>query len=237
MEGVPELIELVAKQADRVCRIPAALSPRVPATREWLSANTIGRILAVQAQVAEYLPGFHAYEDYRGSYAARRELGGGVVLSQIHELDYLQALLGMPERVFTLGGKLSSLEIDVEDLASSLLEFRHSDGGLLPVHLHQDYLQRPSSRSCQITGDMGMVRWDHPSGRLERFDAHGILQDELDFSGLPRNQLFLDEIKHFLACLDGSQQPRVSLREAANSLIIAGAILKSIQTGQPVTLE
>ena len=90
------------------------------------------------------MPGWHPYEDYRALYAARADLGGGVVLSQIHEFDYLYALFGLPRRLFAIGGHLSHLEIDVEDVASTLMEF-NVDGHILPVHLQQDYLQRPAS--------------------------------------------------------------------------------------------
>jgi len=50
------------------------------------------------------MPGFHTYEDYRTSYASRVDLGGGVVLTQIHELDYLQAIFGQPTSIYTLAG-------------------------------------------------------------------------------------------------------------------------------------
>lgn len=238
MEGVSALIDLV-EQKGLVGFVGYQLRfhPALQQIQQWVSRGAIGRLLAVRAEVGEYLPGFHAYEDYRRTYAARSDMGGGVVLSQIHELDYLQALFGMPERVFALGGKLSSLEIDVEDVASTLLEMRQPDGRFLPMHLHQDYIQRPAIRACQIIGERGKVLWDYHSGTLQQFDAEGQLQAALDFSDLPRNQLFLDEMRHFLECLEGKQQPIVSLREAARSLIIARAILGSLQTGQPVRID
>ena len=59
--------------------------------------------MAVRIEIGEYLPGWHTYEDYRRMYASRADLGGGVVLSQIHELDYVYWLFGMPKRVFAWG--------------------------------------------------------------------------------------------------------------------------------------
>ena len=100
-------------------------------TRELLASAAIGKVLSVRAEVGEYLPGFHPYEDYRRMYAAQSALGGGVTLSQIHEIDYLCALFGAPRRVFSMGGHVSSLEVDVDDLSLSLLEFARSDGSPL----------------------------------------------------------------------------------------------------------
>ncbi len=42
-----------------------------------VSGKKIGRILSVRAEVGEYLPGWHKYEDYRQMYASRQDLGGG----------------------------------------------------------------------------------------------------------------------------------------------------------------
>src|SRR4030095_294022 len=51
-----------------------------------LKTRAAGRVVAVIVEVGDFLPGWHKYEDYRTMYAARSDLGGGVVLSQIHEL-------------------------------------------------------------------------------------------------------------------------------------------------------
>ena len=61
-------------------------------------------MLAVQAQNSSYLPDWHPYENYKESYAAKKELGGGVVLTSIHELDYLYWLFGKINDVFSISG-------------------------------------------------------------------------------------------------------------------------------------
>ena len=143
----------------------------------------MGRIVAVRAEVGEYLPGWHPYEDYRQMYASRAELGGGVVLSQIHEIDYIYWLFGMPRRVMAIGGHLSSLEIDVEDTASILMECV-VDGRPIPVHLHQDYVQRPPSRTCQVIGDEGKILVDFRNLCVKHFDGSGSLAAETSFATL-----------------------------------------------------
>ena len=62
--------------------------------RDLLRDGAIGRVIAARLDFGEYLPGWHPYEDYRNSYAANRALGGGVLLSQIHEFDYLLLVVG-----------------------------------------------------------------------------------------------------------------------------------------------
>lgn len=208
--------------------------PAFERLRGWLSEHRLGRVLFARAEVGEYLPGFHPYEDYRRMYAARRELGGGVVLSQIHEIDYLSALFGEPRRVFSLGGRLSSLEIDVDDVALSTLEFARLDGSVLPAHLEQDYVQRPRRRFCSVVGERGKIDWDLGKGTLVRYGERGELCESHDFADYPRNQPYLDELAHFLDCVERREAPRVTLRDAMGSLGVALALLESQLTGVPV---
>jgi predicted dehydrogenase len=200
-----------------------------------LQEGLIGRVLSARVEVGEYLPGWHRYEDYRQMYASRAELGGGVILSQIHEFDYLYWFFGLPRRVFTIGGHYSSLDINVEDVASSVMEFTHA-GRPVAVQVHQDYVQRPPSRGVMILGDAGKVVFDLRAASLVRYDEAGAVAEQQDFSGLQRNQLFLDEMTHFLACLRGEAEPVVSLEDGAQSLRMALAARQSIETGQVVEL-
>jgi len=201
-----------------------------------LNQGLVGRPLFAEAVVGEHLPSFHPYEDYRRMYASRRDLGGGVTLSQIHEIDFLIALLGRPERVFSLGGKLSSLEVDVDDVSSSLLEFRGAEGRVLPVRLHQDFVQRPAERRFVLVGDAGKLEWNLSGRSLRRWSAEGELCEAHDYTEFPRNQLFEAELLHFLGCVERGDAPNVSLSSGAESLAVALAILESQQSGMPVNV-
>ncbi len=238
LEQVDELIDLVKRQG-RVGFVGYQLRfhPCFLRLQKWLRSKAMGRVLAVRAEVGEYLPNWHPYEDYRQMYAARRELGGGVVLSQIHELDYLYALFGLPRKMFAVGGQLSSLEVDVEDVVSILMECVGENGAGFPVHLHQDYVQRPPGRSCQVVGDTGKAIIDFGALSARRWDETGALVESEDFTGLERNELFLAEMKHFLACLAGDETPLVSLRDGAQSLRMALAAKGSLASGEMVTLS
>ena len=50
--------------------------------------SPIGKLITAHIHHCENIKDFHPYEDYRVSYAAKKKLGGGVILSQIHEVDY-----------------------------------------------------------------------------------------------------------------------------------------------------
>ena len=116
LEGVGDFLCAV-ERADRrafiVCNMrfhpgPAALREALP---------RVGTPLFARAHVGNYLPSMRPGRDYRELYAARRAEGGGVVLDAVHEIDYLSWLFGPVARVACRAGKLSDLDIDVEDHA------------------------------------------------------------------------------------------------------------------------
>jgi predicted dehydrogenase len=237
LENVDELISLVESRG-----LVAAVGyqmrfhPCLQRLHALVQEKKVGRILSVRAVVGEYLPGWHTYEDYRQSYASRQDLGGGVILSQIHELDYLYWLFGMPRRVFGLGGHLSSLEVDVEDTADILMECM-VDGHPIPISLHQDYIQNPASRSCEVIGDAGKILVDIRALTVDVFDGRGNHVEASSYEGFQRNQLFLDELKYFLDGMQGKRTPLVNLYDGAQSLRMALAAKESLTTGKVVEFE
>jgi predicted dehydrogenase len=237
LEEVDELIGIVERQS-LIATVAYQLRfhPLVKRVKEVLSEKVIGRVVAVHAEVGEYLPGWHPYEDYRQSYAARADLGGGAILTQIHEFDYLYSLFGLPRRIFAIGGQLTRLEVDVEDTASILME-SVVDGRAVPIHVHLDYIQSPPTRTCRILGDAGKMTVDFRASSLVVFQGDGSIRERLDLPDFQRNQLFLDELQDFLQCIDRREQPVVTLRDGAQSLRMAMAARESLRSGTVVSLS
>jgi predicted dehydrogenase len=230
--GVDDLISTVERKG--VVALVAyqwRFHPLLTRVRALLEAGALGQIAAVQAEIGELLTDWHPYEDYRRMYAARRDQGGGVVLTQSHEMDYLLWLFGAPSRIFAIGGRRSTLDIDVEDTAAVLMEVNG-----FPVQLSQDYIQRPARRRLRIVGDKGNIVADLLAPRLQVF-RRGELIEDARFEGFSRNDMFLNEMRHFLDCVAGRASPLISLREGAISLRMAMAALESIATGEPVALS
>lgn len=235
-DGIDELIELSERKSlVAVVGYQMRFHPALLRLRALLRDRAIGRVLAVRAEMAEYLPDAHPYEDYRDSYAARSDLGGGVVLCYSHEFDYVHWLFGAPRRVFTVGGRLGDLEIDVEDTAVSSMECV-VNGRPVVVQVHQSFVQRPPSRTCVVSGDAGAIHLDLNLPSLTRTDRTGRVVQQEAFDGFQRNQLFVDELRHFLGCIAGDETPLVPIRDAAQSLRMALAARESLRTGLAVEL-
>jgi predicted dehydrogenase len=233
LDQLDELSELV-KQNSLVCMVAYQLRfhPCLRLAHRLLTEGKIGRPIACRAAVGEYLPGWHRYEDYRSMYASKRELGGGVVLSQIHELDILYWFFGRPRRIVSFGGHFSDLQIDVEDVASTLLAY---DG--MVAHLQQDYLQQPPVRQLEIIGSDGKIGVDLRAGRVLAYGESGTMIEDQSFENLERNMLFLDEMKCFVDAVRTGHSVPVDLAGGRQSLEMALALKLSMETNASVVMS
>lgn len=234
LDGVDSLIELVERQGlVAFVAYQFRFHPALQQIKAMLDQKRMGRLVGAHIVNGEYLPAWHPYEDYRGTHPARRELGGGCLNIQTHELDYALWFFGLPHSVYAVGGHLSRLEVDVEDSVSVLMQCR-CYGHPFPVHIHLDYLQKPPQRLCEIYGDAGKLRFDYYANALEFCDTATGQTEIYRFDSFERNQMFVDELNHFFACLRGETKPLVDLREASRSMIIAQHAKKSIDTGNVI---
>lgn len=194
-----------------------------------LQSGAIGRPTSVRAHWGEYLPAWHPWEDYRQSYAARPDLGGGVTLTLTHPLDYLRWLLGEVEALWAFAGALGDLGLTVDDTSEIGLRFA---GGTIGS-LHLDYNQQPGSHHWEIVGTGGTLAWDNATAALRLYRAEK--KEWETFAppdGFERNALFLDEMKHFLAVCRGEAEPACALDDGTAALRLALAALESARTGQ-----
>ena len=210
--------------------------PGLSQAKQLLDAGEIGRPLSVRAHWGEYLPGWHPWEDYRQGYSARADLGGGVVLTLCHPIDYLRWLVGEVTEVWAFTGQLSDLDLQVEDTAEIGLRF--ADGAIGSVHL--DYNQRPPAHRLEIIGTLGTLEWDNASGDTRVFrltpGKEGSWQTYPSPPGFDRNDLFLAQMRHFLEVASGAAQPVCTLEDGIRALQIAMAAHQSQAQGRIVQL-
>jgi predicted dehydrogenase len=208
--------------------------PSLQYIRRLFKRGGLGRPVYVRAHWGEYLPAWHPWEDYRKSYSARSDLGGGVALTLSHPLDYLRWLLGEVESVWGFAGKLGDLELDVEDTAEIGLQF--ANGTIGSVHL--DYLQRPPAHHMQIVCTEGTIEWNNASGAVRIYRAStDVWESFLAPVGFDRNDMFLAEMRNFLEVVRGEEQPRCTLQDGIEVMRLVEAFQKASQTGERVKLD
>lgn len=160
-----------------------------------IQAGTIGRPVSGRASAGEYLPAWHPDEDYRQGYSARRELGGGPILTFSHDLDLLCGMLGRPVAVQCLAAHASTLEITTEDVAEIGLRF--ASGAIGSVHV--DFVRRPPRRGLEIVGEEGTIVWEYEEDRLVVYPHGAAAGVETSADGFSRNDMVLAEIRQMVA--------------------------------------
>ncbi len=207
--------------------------PGLLTIRDLLISEAIGRIISAHVHWGEYLPGWHPWEDYSQGYSARSDLGGGVVLTLCHPIDYLRWLLGEINQVFALTGKLSQLNLSVEDTA--MIGLRFDDGFIGSIYL--DYIEQPPSHKLEIIGDQGKIYWDNQTGEVRLFseieENWRTIKPPKKFE---RNQLFIEQMKHFLLLTKGKTKSRCGFEDGVRALQLALAVHESQTTGKLIRL-
>jgi predicted dehydrogenase len=235
MEGIEDLRKALNRGGGQVLvGFQFRFHPGLREVKGLLEEGTIGRVISAGAHWGEYLADWHPWEDYRLSYSARRDLGGGVLLTLCHPFDYLLWLLGEAESVTAEIGSFGALELEVEDTAEVLLSF--GEGVLASVHL--DYNQRPASHWLEIVGNEGTIRWDNTDGMVHFWTSVNDQWHETSPpDGFERNTMFLDEMRHFLDILDGKTTPLCTLEDGIQVMAVVLAAHESAAIGRRVLLK
>jgi RimJ/RimL family protein N-acetyltransferase len=205
--------------------------PGVRALAALLAEGAVGRILRASAWCGSWLPGWRADSDYRQSYSARAELGGGVLLDvAVHELDYLLWLAGPARSVSALARQVSELETNVEDVGLIVMEL--ASGAVAEVAV--DYFDRSYTRGCRIVGSSGTLHWSWEDERLTHHDAAGRSSRHVvpsDVAPAYRRQL-----ERFLGAVADGVPPPVPAAQARQALAVLDAARVSSRAGRRVTL-
>ncbi len=235
MEKIPELKSALERgKAKVLVGFQFRFHPTLQVVSRLLKDHEIGKILSVRAEWGEYLPDWHPWEDYRKSYSSRNDLGGGVVLTLSHPIDYLQWLIGNISSIWAMTGKISDLDIKVEDTAEIALEF--SNGALGSLHL--DYYRRPPEHKLEIIGTEGTIEWKNATGAARIYRAKtDAWESHLVPEGFDRNDMFLKEMEHFIRVIDGKEEPICTFEDGVKTLEVAMAIHESSKTKKIVHIH
>jgi predicted dehydrogenase len=162
---------------------PLRYNPVIQYFKEKIDPNDV---ISSRIICSSYLPEWRPNIDYRNVYSAKKELGGGVSIDLIHEIDYTRHLFGEPKRIFNIRNKFSNLEIDTEDL--SIYNFQYDDK---IVEIHLDYFGRVPRREVEIYTNDEVYIGDLINKNIKLLKENKIIN-------LENNDIYIDELKYFL---------------------------------------
>ena len=169
------------------------------------------QVYSVRCICSSYLPDWRTGVDYRESYSANVELGGGVRRDIIHEWDYLLHLFGMPSEVCCEYGKFSHLDITSED--SAVYVAKYSDK---LVSLHLDYFGCHSRREIEL-----FIADDVVVGDLVGNQVRFLKSGEVISLPQERDVMQQEELGCFLDMIEGKVENWNDITSAVRTLRIA----------------
>lgn len=159
----------------------------------WLKEHfDFSEAFSLRSISSSYLPDWRPGVDYRKTYSAHKDMGGGVAIDLIHEWDYLQYLIGFPERVHSIIAKRSDLEIDSDDVALYIADY-----GDKTAEIHLDYFGRVPLRKLEIFTKEDTVECDLLTDTISFLKAGEqiVLTEERDDTQTRELEAFLEMIQ------------------------------------------
>lgn len=205
-----ESIEALKLREDSIYYVACPL--RYTNVIQYLKRNTdFSDIYSFRCISSSYLPEWRPEADYRNVYSARRKLGGGVSIDLIHEWDYIRYLAGEPTKLYCFMGKKSDLEIDSDDIAVYIAEYRDK-----MVELHLDYFGRIPTRKLELYGREDVLEADLIKQRITYRKTGKIIELSEE-----RDSYQKKELLHFFRIVNGEVPNDNSIYDGCKTLRIA----------------
>lgn len=103
LKGIDKLINLADKKKLIIyIGYNWRFHPGFKLVKKILEEDKIGHTLSATAEFGQYLPDWRPWQDYRQTYTAKKDMGGGILLDASHEIDYLRWFFWRSKRSFLL---------------------------------------------------------------------------------------------------------------------------------------
>ena len=182
--------------------------------KNQISAGVFGSLYFGEIEVGQYLPSWRPLSDYRESYSARKEQGGGAALDLSHEIDYMRYLFGDPVSWESMKSKVSDLDINSEDLFKGI--YRFSSGFLCSVHT--DYIRHNRKRRMNLVGSKGTLECDFIEKYSKIQKNTGEISLIKDAHLFDVDESYRSELNHFIECIEKDKTPLITLDDGIEVL-------------------
>jgi len=168
------------------------------------------RINEVNVYCGSYLPDWRPGIDFRENYSANKEMGGGVHLDLIHELDYIYWFFGKPSKIGKSLRSSSSLAVTSVDYANYCLSYDQ-----FSVNVILNYYRRDAKRSCEIILDGDTWYADLLKNRVSSFK-----QGELFYQDFNNADLYTKQMDYFITSVVNKRESINTFQDSMNVLEI-----------------
>lgn len=214
--------------------------------KDIIASGRLGRLLVGDAYIKWYrTQDYYDSGDWRGTWALD---GGGCLMNQgVHYVDLLRWMMG-PVRSIVARCRTAAHQIEVEDIATALLEFENGAVGVLEASTS---IYPGMGERLEISGTGGTLVVESGVMRISelkdyrgetsfygrKVDAHEPVAAEgaADPASISDNS-HQAQIQDLLEAIDGDRDPFVTGREGRHALEVVLGVYDSAQRGAEVQL-
>lgn len=172
--------------------------------------NNKKRLNEVNVYCGSYLPEWRPGSDFRKCYSAIPELGGGVHLDLIHEIDYLYWFFGKPKKSFSILRNKSSLNIKAIDYANYNLIYDD-----FCVNIVLNYFRRDAERYIELVFEDSTWKVDLLRNKITDNENNVIF-----YSSQTDIDTYIDQMSYFISLV------RENIKKSFNTISEGFDVLK-----------
>ena len=169
--------------------------PGIQYIKKLINKNKLGKVIHSNFICYTYLPHHHTYENYKKSYVSLKKLGGGTSLNLSHEIDLIYYFFGMPKKILSHRINPNIIKTETEnDIHASLFYKNNSI-----VQLGLSYSSFEERKMIEIKFNKCLILFNLLNGEMKVITKN---KTQIKKFIIPRNELFLSELKHFKNLID-----------------------------------
>ncbi len=238
-DGMDEIINKL--KTSKVIGMPSCTMryhPMVMKLNEIIQSNELGRVLAFTHHSGQYLPDWHPWEDYRDFYVSKRNTGACREIVPF-ELVWIIDTFGEIKNVMGDITKVSSLDVDIDDIYNIILEFQNKIRGILTV----DVIARNPIRHLKVMLENGtieadwykkIIKWSAPKNGWNESDVSDGTAEKGYIHG---ERMYENEMIDFIEYIEGKKSISYTFEDDKKVLRILEAIEKSNDSGTRETIN
>lgn len=233
LEGIDELKRLRDEKGVVVSvAFPQRSNETLRELKRYVDAGNLGRVRLVNWFSGQYWP--DKRKDYPPQYAQSRFTGGGVIQDHmVHFVNVVEWLFGPTDAVCAAQWNLGLDDIETED--TGFLTMRMAGGQF--AHLGTCLCQADDEYRFKVVAEHGVVQMISLVEPMEIHDVRTGATTRGDAPTTDRDDIFVEQAKHFIRCIEGRDQPRCTVEEAEQTLrTILAAHRSSDEQGQFVEI-
>ncbi len=208
--------------------------PNLMRLYELIKKGKLGPLYTYRAVVGQRLDEWRPDIDYRKSYSANRDQGGGALLDLTHEIDLIQWLSGPVCEVYGSLANVSDLEMNAEDLVNLTLVNENNAVGQIQL----DMLSPVYRRELELVFQKAILHWNAVTGVLKKITPDGVVIEHQVPDDFNRNDMFVYQMQHFINRIsDNNIEALCSIQEGIKVQKIVEAAKESNKTKKNIKMS